>query len=122
MGVEYFFDTYALISLVKGMPNYAKYTENRVTTTILNLIEFYFIILRDFGDKKAKELYDNFEECVVEVPKEVIFEAMKFRLANKKQRLSYVDCIGYYLAKKNKLRFLTGDKEFEKLSNVEFVK
>lgn len=33
-----------------------------------------------------------------------------------------VDCIGYVYAKENGLRFVTGDKEFEGMENVEFVK
>ncbi len=36
--------------------------------------------------------------------------------------MSYADAVGYYLAQKNKLKFLTGDKEFEELAGVEFVK
>ena len=32
------------------------------------------------------------------------------------------DCIGYILAKNIGIKFLTGDKEFENLDNVEFVK
>jgi predicted nucleic acid-binding protein len=47
---------------------------------------------------------------------------MKFRKKNKKRNLSYADCIGYIYALKNNLIFLTGDKEFEDLKNVEFVK
>ncbi len=40
----------------------------------------------------------------------------------KKPRLSYVDCIGYVYAKHNNVPFLTGDREFAKMDNVEFVK
>jgi len=47
---------------------------------------------------------------------------MKFRKKNKKRNLSYTDCIGYVYATENDLIFLTGDKEFENLENVEFVK
>ncbi len=32
------------------------------------------------------------------------------------------DCIGYIFAKQLGIKFLTGDKEFENLDNVEFVK
>ena len=32
------------------------------------------------------------------------------------------DCIGYIMAKKLNIKFLTGDKEFENFLNVEFVK
>ena len=38
------------------------------------------------------------------------------------EKLSFIDCIGYYLAKKNKAKFLTGDEKFKNMENVEFVK
>jgi len=47
---------------------------------------------------------------------------MTFRALNKKRNLSYVDCIGYIIAKQRNIKFLTGDKEFEYMENVEFVK
>jgi len=36
--------------------------------------------------------------------------------------LSYVDALGYTIAKAHNLRFLTGDAAFEGIANVEFVK
>jgi predicted nucleic acid-binding protein len=47
---------------------------------------------------------------------------MKFRLKEKAKRLSYVDAIGYQLALEKNAKFLTGDKEFKGMKNVEFVK
>jgi len=32
------------------------------------------------------------------------------------------DCIGYVIAERNKMRFLTGDEKFKNKKNVEFVK
>jgi len=32
------------------------------------------------------------------------------------------DCVGYVLAIRNNLKFLTGDEKFENKKNVEFVK
>ena len=76
--------------------------------------------------KKGEKLADEWTIPFVAVsnnPKPLtIKNAMKFRLANKKKKLSYADCIGYQLAKEHGLKFLTGDKEFENLPNVEFVK
>ena len=51
-----------------------------------------------------------------------IIEACKFRFLHRAKKLSYADCIGYALAKRNGLKFLTGDRRFEGLENVEFVK
>ena len=118
----YFFDTYALIELVKGNPNYVKYSESVVATTQLNLIEFYYSLICDFSIDTAKTIYSKFKDTVRKIDDETIFEAMELRKKQSKRRLSYVDCICYVLAKKLNIKFLTGDKEFENLENVELVK
>ena len=119
--MKYFFDTYALIELTKNNPNYINYSGSVVITSIFNLAELYYAILRDYNEERAKTIYYKFKECVNEVGDDVIFDAMKFRLKRKNQNLSYADCIGYTLAAKHNLKFLTGDKEFKNMSNVEFV-
>ena len=120
--VTYFFDSYAIIELIKGNPNYAKYSEEPVIITIFNLTEIYWSVINDFDEEKANEIYRKFKDCVVELNDSVIKEAVKFRKINKKKDLSYADCIGYTYAISNNLLFLTGDKEFENLKSVEFVK
>ena len=116
----YFFDTYALIELTKNNPNYLSYSDELVNTTLFNLVELYYSILRDFNEETAKKIYYRYKECVSQVNDDIIFEASKLKLRNKK--LSYIDCIGYIFALKNNLKFLTGDKEFKDIANVEFVK
>ena len=118
----YFFDSYAIIEIVKDNPNYKKYAEEIVVISIFNLAEIYWSALNDLRDDKAKEIYRKFRECVVEIDDDTIMEAIKFRKEHKKKDLSYTDCIGYTYALKNNLLFLTGDKEFESMKNVEFVK
>ncbi|MGQ9469125.1 MAG: hypothetical protein ACUVTD_04780 [Nitrososphaerales archaeon] len=51
-----------------------------------------------------------------------IEDSMKLRLElkNKGFNLSYADALGYYLAGKLGIRFLTGDRVFKELANVEF--
>ena len=117
---RYFFDTYALIEIVKSNQNFSKYFDELVTTSILNLIELYYCVLRDFGEEKAKQAFYSFSGCAIEITDQTIFESMKKKLKNK--NLSYADCIGYTLAFQNNLKFLTGDKEFQNLDGVEFVK
>ena len=118
--MKYFFDTYALIELTKNNPNYISYSGSVVITSIFHLAELYYAILRDYNEERAKTIYYKFKECVNEVSDDVIFEAMKLKLKNKK--LSYTDCIGYAFSLKHNLKFLTGDKEFKDMDNVEFVR
>ena len=120
--MAYFFDTYALFSILKNNPNYFKYSDEVITTSIFNLAEIFYISLRDFGEDDAKKAYRKFKENIIELDDNIIFDAMKFRLKRKNQNLSYADCIGYTLAGKHNLKFLTGDREFEGMENVEFVK
>lgn len=116
-----FFDTYALIEIAKGNSRYEKYLdEEQVAVTKLNLIELYCAILRDFGEIEARRYYFFYLPFAREITDEAIFEAMKFRLEH--PRLSYADCIGYITARREGMKFLTGDAAFKGLENVEFVR
>ena len=119
---KFFFDTYALIEILKSNPDYVPYLEEPITITMLNLIELYYSALKYLGIERAKEYYTKYKVSVVEINDEIVFDAMKLKLKYSQKNLSYVDCIGYIYAKANKLKFLTGDKEFIGMENVEFVK
>ena len=121
MGLGYFFDSFAIIELIMGNPNYAKYINEEATLTLFNLVEVYYSAVNNLDEKKAEEIYSKYKEAVVEVEDIIIKEAMKFRKKYKKNNLSYTDCIGYIYANNNGLKFLTGDKQFKELENVEFV-
>ena len=105
-----------------GNSNYAKYIQEETTFTIFNLAEIYWSALNSIGEGKADEIYEKYKDSVVDVDENTLKEAMKFRKEHKKKNLSYTDCIGYVYAKRNEMKFLTGDKEFEAMGNVEFVK
>ncbi len=119
----YFFDTYAFFELIEGNKNYEKFSDNVViVTTKLNLMELYYGLLTRFGIKSANFQYDELVKYAIELDDETIKEAMLFRMLNKPKEFSYIDCLGYTLAKKMNIRFLTGDEEFKDMENVEFVK
>lgn len=116
-----FFDIYELIEIAKGYENYREYLESaEVITRRLNLIELYYAILRDFNATRAREHYSFYKTFTIDIPDDTIFEAMEFRRGH--SDLSYVDCIGYKIAEKEGVKFLTGDKDFQDLKNVEFVR
>ena len=120
--MRYFLDTYAIIEIIKGNFNYGKYLNEELFTSIFNLYELYFTSLRDYGESDAKKFFFQFNSNVIPIKKEYIFLASEFKLKNKKVDISYTDAIGYAIAKLNNMKFLTGDKEFENLENVEFIK
>lgn len=122
MGLKnYFFDSYAVIELTKGNPRYLPYLQEVVIITIFNLVEIVYSIRLDHGAEKAGEAYEKFRPSVQEVDKEIILEALEFKAKHKQRHLSYADCIGYVFAQKRGLHFLTGDKEFKEMPNVEFM-
>jgi len=119
----YFFDTYALSEIISGNKNYDKYKNDIITTSTLNISEFYYFLLRAYNKKTADYLIKKLDFRLINIIKiELAVEASKFKFENKKEKLSYVDCIGYILAEKFNMKFLTGDEKFEYKKNVEFVK
>jgi len=119
---KYFLDTYAIIEIIKGNPGYQKFGKSEYFTSIFHTYELYYQILRDYNKDLAKRYYKKFEGSLLEINDEDIFLASKIRLKHRKKRLSYADSLGYAMSIKKKIKFLTGDKEFEDLKNVEFVK
>ena len=111
-----------MIEIVKGNNNYSKFVEEETNTSIFQIAELFYSLLKDNGEIIAKSTLHNFNLNSVEVTEADIIDACKFRLKHKTKKLSYADCIGYIIAKNNKMKFLTGDKQFEKMNNVEYIK
>ncbi len=117
---NYFFDTYAILEIINGSKNYDPYMACGVILTRLNLFELYYTILRMYGQQKAFYYLGQYKQFAVDFI-EIDIE-MAARLKMKNRSLSMTDCIGYIVALRKCLKFLTGDKEFQGMSNVEFVK
>ncbi len=116
----YFFDSYAIFEMLEGNPNYEVYKKSLIVLTKLNLFEVHYGILKEKGKEKAKDLLEEFSESVVDYNNEDIVNASEIKKQNPQR--SMTDCIGYVVSLRLKIKFLTGDKEFEDLDNVEFVK
>jgi predicted nucleic acid-binding protein len=100
-----FFDSYAI-----------------VITNALHLSEVFYSMLKVIDKEKALKILRNLEMEFIKIDEDIAIEAAIFRKNNSGKKLSYADCIGYVSARKNNLKFLTGDKEFESFEGVEFVK
>lgn len=118
----YFFDTYAMIEILKGNENYREYTHQRAVLTKLNLFEVFYNVFGDLGEETAEKIFEQYSPSAVDYSNNVIKEAAKFRFGRRSRNFSMTDCIGYIISKKLKIKFLTGDKEFQDMENVEFVK
>lgn len=119
---KYFFDTYAIIELIKGNPNYEFIKDNVIITSSMNIAELYYSLLLENNQEFADKIINSFNFELIDITSKIAIKSSLFRFQNKKLKLSYIDCLGYILALKNNLLFLTGDKDFESLENVEYVK
>jgi len=119
---KYFFDTYAIFEILNSNPGYEKYANEPIVTSILNLGELYYGLLKEENEKTAIEWKNKLENCYTNFDSSTIVKSMKFRHENKNRKMSFIDCVGYTIAKENNLRFLTGDQQFNGIANVEFVK
>jgi hypothetical protein len=124
--LKFFLDTYAMLEYLKGSVKYKSYfsTRNELSTTLLNLIELYYVLLADETEEEADKSFLAFKQYEVEVTDDDVKKGMKFRLAckAKKENVSYGDAIGYTVAGRLGARFLTGDDAFKGKDVVEFVK
>ncbi len=120
--MRYFADTYALVEIVKGNKAYLQYMDEELFTSLLNLYELFYNLLKDYDADTAKELFYEFYSLLLPINDSHIFAAAHIKLLHKKRNVSYVDALGYAIALEENIKFLTGDKAFEKMENVEFVK
>ncbi len=116
----YFFDTYAFFEIIRGSPEYAKYADAQAITTMFNLAELNYNLKKEKGKKTADAYTDKYRHFLVAVTLEDIKEAMDLKV--KKKSLSIPDAVGYTLARKYGIKFLTGDEDFRDMPGVEFVK
>ena len=122
MSEDYFFDTYAIIELIKGNPNYEFVKDNIIITGIMNIAEVYYALLLENSEDFADSIMKKLNLQVVDLNQEAAIKAAKFKYKNKKLSLSYIDCVGYTLSKENNLIFLTGDEGFKNIGDVKLIK
>ena len=115
-------DTYTLIEIHDENPDFLNFLDQEFVIPEILMAEFYGVILRDYNEKTADYLIKKFSAFIVPVSFEIMIKAMKYRHENKKQNLSFFDCVGYIFARENSMKFVTGDKEFENKEGVEFIK
>ncbi len=117
-----YLDTYALVEIAKGNKNYEKVLEYPFALCELILAEFYFIMLRDTSDAEADFWLKKYLPFAEKSEFSTILEAVKFRSKNLNKNISYFDSFGYIHAIQKGGSFVTGDKAFERLPHVKYIK
>ncbi len=119
--MKFFLDSYAIIEMIDGNLNYAKYVGSDSATSIFNLYELAYKWIK-IDEKLAIKYFNDFLNYKVDIADEWIVDAARFRYKHISDNLSYVDALGYIIALKTGRLFLTGDNAFKNMPNVEFVK
>ncbi|MBI4415352.1 MAG: hypothetical protein HY557_00025 [Euryarchaeota archaeon] len=87
-------------------------------------METYWALLRDgISEEEATRIVESFESLLLDFSFPDIRAALALRLRwhRRGTRISYVDAIGYHLARSHGLRFLTGDPAFRGATGVTFL-
>jgi predicted nucleic acid-binding protein len=110
-----FLDTFALIEMLDGTKAFMPYLRDGVTSHV-NLVEFHANACRLRGEAEADAKLRRL------LPKAISVEAADVREASLVKRTvkgsSTVDALGYAMAQRRKIPFVTGDKAFRGLPGV----
>lgn len=119
--VQFYFDTYALVERLRGSPAYEPYGKVPIFTHATNILELAARIIRDFDETVARREIAALECNEIEATRDDLFVAAAFWVQHRGKNVSYVDALGYTLAQRHEMLFLTGDKAFKGTDGVEYV-
>ena len=123
VGNKLFYDTYTLYAIATGEESYKDFVKGfSIITTLMNLYELYYVLIKDNRKDLAKEFFNHLINNCVDIKPDDVKGAAELRFEEIRRKLSYLDCLGYIVAKNRGVKFLTGDAGFDGLSNVKFVK
>ena len=122
---SYFADSYALIEMLKGNENYRSFQSERLITTEFNICEVGFAVCRNYPEKAPQVLKTVRKMVTLTATSNEDYcsgAARKKEASGQGKKLSTIDCVGYSVANRLKIPFLTGDREFADMGNVQFVR
>ncbi len=121
---KYVFDSFSIFSYLEGEQGAKKVSDiikqslidqAEIFMSVVNWGEVYYIVLREQG-KKVADLYlktiSRYPIMIVDVDKSMTLEAANFKAFYK---ISYADAFAASLAKIQKAKLVTGDKEFKSI-------
>lgn len=123
---SFFADSYAVIEILKGNRHYLPYLgSGQLLTSEFNICEVAFAVCRDYPESSSYVMKE-IRKIITLVPttdEDYCSGAfLKRSPVNRGKKLSTIDCVGYAVSRRLDIPFLTGDREFESLDHVEFVR
>ena len=115
-------DTYALVELHNGTPRFSGLLNEDAVIPDIIMAEFYGVLFRKMGLQTADYWLRKLSYLCRPVSRDILIKAVRYRMENQKERLSYFDCVGYIFALENGMKFVTGDPAFQKREGVEWIK
>lgn len=117
-----YFDTYAILAVLRGSPAYEPLRSEPGVTHQMNLLEAAVQLARR-GVPAPFSLIDRMGLGLVGALREDLEAAAGFKLRPewRARNLSYIDALGYALALRLGRPFLTGDAGFRGLPGVQYV-
>ena len=122
---SFFADSYAIIEILRGNLAYRRYSSAYLVTTEFNLCEVAYAVFKDFPEESASIL-STVRTTIEVVPTwdadYVVCAELRLQNNRSGKKLSTIDSLGYAVAQRLAIQFLTGDREFSDMKNVRFVK
>ena len=118
--MKQFLDTYALIEILNGNAAYRSELEG-AGTSLYHLFELHVQVARLRDEATADSVFGDLRPLAAEVEDADVLAASRFKRAHPKKRLSYADALGYAMAKRRGVPFVTGDAAFRGMEGVRFI-
>jgi predicted nucleic acid-binding protein len=114
-------DTYALVEVIGNNPAYEGLIDDTTVITDIILAEFFYTLSRKHDVRTAEFWQRRFEPYCRPVTRDILLQSVRFRLENRKENLSFFDCVGYIYAREHGMRFVTGDRAFKGKKGVLYI-
>ena len=119
----FFFDTYAFCEIMAMNPSYREYAKHKnIATSLMNIYEFHYALLEQVPRNLVDRAIQHLQHLCIPITQQDIITASSFRFMNKKSKFSYIDSLGYIMAQRRGMLFLTGDNAFLGMNGVEFIR
>ena len=118
----YCLDTYALVEVYNGTLVLEDFFEDAMLVIpSTTLAELYIVLLRRYDKKTAEHWCKRLSVFVQELQTKTLLQAMNYKYAHRKKKISFFDSVGYVYARENNLTFVTGDEAFAQEKGVLFL-